>query len=879
MSSSDSDEENVIRYGTPLEPYEEDEIPSKRKYQQPPDQFAVDEHGRRRFHGAFTGGFSAGFGNTVGSAEGWAPATFKSSRSDKAQVSKQRPEDFMDDEDRGEHGIAPRLMETQSEFSGRKRQHTRYHDGPIPGEPVLEQLVRAVHETAAVRMLRAMGWRPGQGTGERLSRRQKTAASERHKVYGCYMPEELRPTTEPQSDSSDSEFEYDTLFAPDDYEPYVLACKSDRFGLGYSGLSRHSVLGSMAGEYGQGSSSSHLVMRDKGKKVSIRGQAFGVGALENDDDDIYATEDMSHYDYSLGGPVDQKQKPKGKQESNVLEGFVRSTQPLPPVPAQPPPALPRDYTPLPAGARRSRFEPSAAPQRDQGLGRHDLSAEARGSLLGETPIPKTNIPENKPDEPHIPDPIAQLLGRNVNFVTDTKNTTDTNTDTDKKAEDFISIKDSGKELKKVFKPFVSDPAKQARYEKYLKDKDSVLETGEMDRLTAWERNREISEFEQAAKLYKPLSGVMGDRFTHASEPDDALNPLTAVARSATNHGLATPDQIEAARIGAYGVITRREAPWRPEAIVCKRFNVADTLARPDSKKGDKPKVSYSIFNYLESSIHDKESFAKEQHTFSGSKSLSREGNRKEVIKEKNNDKKVLEKDIDTINVDPKPSTSTDTSFKRLTVAELFLKESENDLKSKENVEVTETISKFDKMDLYKSIFLSDSENEDEPAKEDTEKPFIDGAKTNTDKPTSMFDSVSEFIEVPKNVERNTSPPRGIFANIDFDEINSWKRNAEKKEEKVEDTNKIKTDDDSVVEADMYGPKIPDNLKKRLEETERERITEKPTFRSKSEREAIEISSSSSDSWVEEREVKSKKKKKKNKKQKKAKKSKHKKKDR
>ncbi|XP_063369505.1 G patch domain-containing protein 1 homolog [Cydia amplana] len=860
MSSSDSDEENVIRYGTPLDPYEEDEIPSKRKYQQPPDQFAVDEHGRRRFHGAFTGGFSAGFGNTVGSAEGWAPATFKSSRSDKAQLSKQRPEDFMDDEDRGEHGIAPRLMETQSEFSGRKRQHTRYHDGPIPGEPVLEQLVRAVHETAAVRMLRAMGWRPGQGAGERLRRRQKTAASARHKVYGCYMPEELRPTSEPQSDSSDSEFEYDTLFAPDDYEPYVLARKSDRFGLGYSGLSRHSVLGSMAGEYGQGSSSSHLVMRDKGKKVSIRGQAFGVGALESDDGDIYATEDMSHYDFTLGGPVEQTHKPKGRQESNVLEGFVRSTRPLPPVPSHPPPAPPRDYAPLPAGARRSRFEPSAAPQRDQGLGRHDLSAEARGSLLGETPIPKTNIPENEPDIPHKPDPIS-LLGRTVNFV----NTTDT-----EKADDFISIKDSGKEIKKVFKPFVSDPAKQARYEKYLKDKDSVLETREMDRLTVWERNREISEFEQASKLYRPLSGVMGDRFTHASEPDDAINPLTAVARSATNYGLATPDQLHAARIGAYGVITRREAPWRPEAVVCKRFNVADTLARPESKKGDKPKVSYSIFNYLESSVHDKESFAKEQHTFSGSKSLNREDNRTELTKDKNNDK-VTEKDVVKINVDPKPSTSTDTSFKRLTVAELFLKESEKDLNSKENVEVTETISKFDKIDLYKSIFLSDSENEDETAKEDN----IDETKTNTDKPTSMFDSVSEFIEVPRNVERNTSPPRGIFANIDFDEINSWKRNAE---EKVVNTNDIKTDDISSVEADMYGPKIPDNLKKRLEETERERITDKPTFRSKSEREAIEISSSSSDSWVEAREVKSKKKKK-NKKQKKAKKSKHKKKDR
>ena len=33
-------------------------------------QYALDEQGRRRFHGAFTGGFSAGYYNTVGSKEG-----------------------------------------------------------------------------------------------------------------------------------------------------------------------------------------------------------------------------------------------------------------------------------------------------------------------------------------------------------------------------------------------------------------------------------------------------------------------------------------------------------------------------------------------------------------------------------------------------------------------------------------------------------------------------------------------------------------------------------------------------------------------------------------------------------------------------------------
>ena len=57
----------VIFYGTPL-PNEEDDDENKFKMEW--NQFATDEEGRRRFHGAFTGGFSAGYYNTVGSEEG-----------------------------------------------------------------------------------------------------------------------------------------------------------------------------------------------------------------------------------------------------------------------------------------------------------------------------------------------------------------------------------------------------------------------------------------------------------------------------------------------------------------------------------------------------------------------------------------------------------------------------------------------------------------------------------------------------------------------------------------------------------------------------------------------------------------------------------------
>lgn len=50
-------------------------------------------------------------------------------------------------------------------------------------------------------------------------------------------------------------------------------------------------------------------------KVSIRGQAFGVGALENEDEDIYARDDMSAYDFSLDVSNKAKKKPDKKSKN------------------------------------------------------------------------------------------------------------------------------------------------------------------------------------------------------------------------------------------------------------------------------------------------------------------------------------------------------------------------------------------------------------------------------------------------------------------------------------------------------------------------------------------------------------------------------------
>ncbi|KAJ8878026.1 hypothetical protein PR048_022489 [Dryococelus australis] len=234
-----------------------DALPRKKPFSLE-DQVVRDNQGRRRFHGAFTGGFTAGFFNSVGTLEGWTPSTFKSSRAERASRPTQRPEDFMDDEDMEEFGIAPKVLRAKAEYSerGQKRQKPVSSEGPIPGTPVLQQLLQPVRDTVGVKLLRRMGWKPGQGVGPRLTKHEKRLQRLRQRPGAA------------SSDSSDEEGPEELTFAPGDYDSFVCSPKVDCFGIGYSGLDRRPVLSGHVNLFDGPS----LVMSEKSRKVSIRGQ-------------------------------------------------------------------------------------------------------------------------------------------------------------------------------------------------------------------------------------------------------------------------------------------------------------------------------------------------------------------------------------------------------------------------------------------------------------------------------------------------------------------------------------------------------------------------------------------------------------------------------
>ncbi|KAI4876812.1 hypothetical protein NFI96_013201 [Prochilodus magdalenae] len=424
MASDGESDEDFVTFGTPLEPLEEDE--PIRKPIPVQDQTVKDEKGRyKRFHGAFTGGFSAGYFNTVGSKEGWTPSTFVSSRQQKADRQSARPEDFMDEEDFGEHGIAPREITTTDDFaSGRpdrirdQAKAIRSLTAPIPGDTLLEELIAPARSSIGVQLLRKMGWRDGQGIGPRMKRRQRKQDTDA-RVYACALP----PSGSEGSDSDDEFAPENVTFAPKDVIPVDFTPKDDIHGLGYRGLN---PLQALSGGSGMGhvnlftlESEKSSLFRDrktgKQRKGGIGGQAFGVGAMEEEDDDIYHRDAMSNYDTILGeeqgdglyGWTAPQQYSRKKNDSKrdvayvgkILEGFTLGSRSTEVKTVFPPPDLPRDYRPVhyfrpvvdtssvsPLVAQALQTSRGHLSQDAPQQGRHMMDSAQRREMLGETSL-------------------------------------------------------------------------------------------------------------------------------------------------------------------------------------------------------------------------------------------------------------------------------------------------------------------------------------------------------------------------------------------------------------------------------------------------------------------------------------------------------------
>ncbi|OWM90328.1 G patch domain-containing protein TGH isoform X2 [Punica granatum] len=660
----DSDEEDFVFYGTPVE--REEGIASRKKkaiaessgnLRSLPSwkQEVRDEEGRRRFHGAFTGGFSAGYYNTAGSKEGWTPQSFTSSRKNRAEVKQQNILNFLDEDEKAE--LEGRSLAASSQFDtfgftaaelARKQAEKEQQSRPsaIPG-PVPDEIVLPATDSVGMNLLKKMGWRYGHSLKDSHSSSLYEARREARKAFLAFTSDEAKPelsTSEPTEDGLENLLEQpsESETKPSKSTPvYVLDPKQDLHGLGYDPYKdapefrekkrQHTSGGREHGQRRPFSSRDNLF----GFKSKNMAPGFGIGALEEldaEDEDVYG----SGYDFeetlieeaeepSKVGIEVQDSRPRltGK-EHGILPGFRLASNSDYQLERFDPPVIPKDFEPrhkfpgpLESNSRLSDPPPLEVPPPEdsnlkvliegvatlvarcgklfEDLSReknqsnqlysfliggnfHDyyvrklweerqksnqtklslegkessvprMTAESRGRILGERPLERSMVTPTSTDAP-----------ADVKFPT---NLVDTFT----KSEVFS-------ELLEVSKPFKDNPAKQERFEQFLKEKYRgglrSTDSGGASYMSESARARERLDFEAAAEAIEKA------RLAKESTPfSQRFTEFSAGGMQFTSAGVEEVKPIQTEELTKKIVPKREEFQWRPSPILCKRFDLID----------------------------------------------------------------------------------------------------------------------------------------------------------------------------------------------------------------------------------------------------------------------------------------------------------------
>ncbi|ODO06894.1 hypothetical protein I350_04254 [Cryptococcus amylolentus CBS 6273] len=584
--------ESFVQVGTPL-PALANTKKDKLEYVPEWKQEVTDEQGRRRFHGAFTGGYSAGYYNTVGSKEGWAPSTFKSSRTNRANKV-QRPEDFMDDEDIQQMKEDRRLENTETfKDEGFAGQREPLADRNLPS--ALESLIAPAQSSIGQQLLQKLGWRPGQGIGPRVTLR-------RLRIQEGKLGKSRLGTTN-ENEPMDEEVAGKHTFAPRDVRLLVYEGKGDKMGLGY----------------------------EKGRGLNRLPSAAGPRFMNEDDDDPYsAGPSGSHYAFdnheqpedeiiTLGpkaGLGSSTSRPSSTSVSHdtwhdgrpILPRFVLDPKGVPQDTWFPMPEIPADWRPRPARVwgttrkwdeqpgEKKMVKPSIRGEPGRPL-RHDQ----RGAALGE----ETRISQaqsvfewiNQKDKERLaslasqapPPPPLSLQPQDEDPSAPRAPATSVEIPP-------LSPRTASAALK-GYVPYGDDVQKQERYKSYLfsqtyntkQPNPTLLPSGSMDDI-----NAELQSFAESARIFKPMPFAMSSRFTagssslaasdlkqakpglHIFDAEKAKAAIEAAKAEepAVEQKILTPRE-QAAKDGNWGRATRESKVWYPVKLVCKRFGVAD----------------------------------------------------------------------------------------------------------------------------------------------------------------------------------------------------------------------------------------------------------------------------------------------------------------
>ncbi|KAL5633454.1 hypothetical protein ACGC1H_003821 [Rhizoctonia solani] len=572
-----------------------------------------DEKGRRRLHGAFTGGFSAGYFNSVGSKEGWTPSTFKSSRNARAGQKASRPEDFMDEEDLAEMRDSQKLVDTNEPVGSVS--HLQSNDDSSLTS-ALQSLTLPSTDSPGAKLLRKMGWKPGQGVGPRIS-------------YARRRQQDIDAGVVPHDAPEDAEASKH-LFAPRDTPVLLFRAKDNAHGLGHNGPVR------LGGDAGTGNKPG------EGPNISA---GFGLGALndaDEDDIDVYdgglisrttrmAYDEIDDNDadgHSRRRPLTLSSQHTNRPSRNdtsgarpagpvskfndgrlVLSGYSLSETSVGQDEWYPLPDVPQGWTADPRrvwakfsgvdGGEDRDMEDAAievkAVQESKGGWRNAPSAQERGAKLGEPALPQPTR--------SVFDYLSQKdRNRLLNFRAAVASNTADESQVSPPPKPTVKPRiapttaPTAKAALLGFQPFAADPLRNARYTAYLQYHASApsasdappASLGLLPDQNAEQFNKEMEDYAKAAAIFKPVTGAMAGRFVGGTSTIIGGAPIVEgglyqpTYEKKDEETTQTPVPIEeadpkanAARLGMYGPLTHEVRPWYPHRLLCKRFGVRD----------------------------------------------------------------------------------------------------------------------------------------------------------------------------------------------------------------------------------------------------------------------------------------------------------------
>ncbi|KAI3470210.1 hypothetical protein Pfo_026873 [Paulownia fortunei] len=546
---------------------------------------------------------------------------------------------------------AAELARKQAEKEQQQRPST------IPG-PVPDELIAPVTESIGVKLLLKMGWRQGRSIKDsnrnslygarRQARKAFLALSDNAGSRIAYSKLDEEDTGDvPDLPADDDNPIYESMPA------HVLNPKQDLYGLGYDPFKqapefREKKRLKMAGKREM----------ESNRSLSIKDRSwFGIGALEDldaEDEDVYD----SGYDFqdTYVQEIEEPSKENvdnlrilNEKKDDVLPGFKVASKSERQLERFDPPAIPKDFVPhhkfsAPLGNDGKSAEtppPEVPPPEDNNLkvliegvatlvarcgilfedlsreknqsnplfaflrggngsdfyarklweecqkhgeqtklwegkkphNSEQLTAERRGKILGEKALERSSS-----DPSSL---VASAGSVNVQF----------------KLSDTFTKPASVDKQPDVRKPFHDDPAKQKRFEQFLKEKYEgglrTKDSGGASNMSEAARAREKLEFEAAAEAIEKENSGKERKAT-----SQLLSDMSAAAGlQFTSGGIEKDKVLQDGELITKAMYPKREEfQWRPAPILCKRFDLIDPyMGKPPPAPRVRSKMDSLIF--------------------------------------------------------------------------------------------------------------------------------------------------------------------------------------------------------------------------------------------------------------------------------------------